>query len=76
MTFFNWLLTGDPQTVVVNQMNGYPGLAWKYMPDAVQTKFASLAKSYDTFSFSSKFSSDVNKQWYEKVAGTPPPASG
>jgi putative spermidine/putrescine transport system substrate-binding protein len=76
LSFFNWLLTGDPQTIVVNQMNGYPGLAWKYMPDPVQQKFASLAKSYDTFSFSSKFSSDVNKQWYEKVAGTPPPASG
>jgi putative spermidine/putrescine transport system substrate-binding protein len=74
--FLNWLLTPEPQSDVVNKMNGYPGLDIQYMPDAVKTKFGDIAKTYDHFSFSSKYSSDVNKQWYEKVAGTPQPSSG
>lgn len=70
--FFNWLLTPAPQSIVVTQMNGYPGLDWKYMPADVQEKFADIAKAY-SFGFSSKFNTDMNQQWYEKVAGTPPP---
>ncbi|MCL4508424.1 MAG: extracellular solute-binding protein [Chloroflexi bacterium] len=72
--FLQWVLQPDQQTVIIDKINGYPGLEWKYMPGTVRQKFAALAKSYDTFSFSSKFSSDVNKLWYEKVAGTPSPA--
>lgn len=70
--FLNWLLTPDVQQIVVQKMNGYPGVEWKYMPQEVQQKFADIAKSY-SIGFSSKFSNDMNKQWYEKVAGTPPP---
>ncbi len=69
----NWLLTPEPQQVVVEQINGYPGLDWQYMPPDVQQKYADVAKPYST-SFSPKFQTDRNKQWYEKVAGTPPPA--
>ena len=54
-------------------MNGYPGIEWKYMPEDVQKKFADIAKSY-SIGFSSQFSNDMNKLWYEKVAGTPPPS--
>jgi putative spermidine/putrescine transport system substrate-binding protein len=71
--FLNWLLTPDPQQIIVDQINGYPGLDWKYMPDETQKKYADIAKAY-SFSFSPKFETDRNKQWYEKVAGTPPPA--
>lgn len=70
--FLNWLLTPDVQQIVVQKMNGYPGVEWKYMPQEVQQKFADIAKSY-SIGFSSKFGNDMNKQWYEKVAGTPPP---
>jgi putative spermidine/putrescine transport system substrate-binding protein len=70
--FLNWLLTPDPQTVVVNKMNGYPGLDWKFMPDDVRSKYADIAKSY-SYGFSSKFGNDRNQQWYEKIAGTPMP---
>lgn len=69
----NWLLTPEPQQVVVEQINGYPGLDWKYMAPAVQQKYADVAKAY-SFAFSPKFQTDRNKAWYEKVAGTPPPA--
>jgi putative spermidine/putrescine transport system substrate-binding protein len=71
--FIDWVLQPEQQNVIITKLNGYPGLEWQYMPADVQQKFAALAKNYDTFSFSSKFSSDVNKLWYEKVAGTPPP---
>jgi putative spermidine/putrescine transport system substrate-binding protein len=71
--FLNWLLTPEPQQIIVEQLNGYPGLDWKYMAPEVQQKYADIAKAY-TFQFSPKFGTDRNKQWYEKVAGTPPPA--
>ena len=70
--FFNWLLTPQPQPIVVNKMNGYPDLDWKYLPEAVRRKYPDIAKSY-SLGFSSKFDNDMHKQWYEKVAGTPPP---
>jgi putative spermidine/putrescine transport system substrate-binding protein len=69
----NWLLTPEPQQMVVEQINGYPGLDWKYMAPAVQQKYADVAKAY-SIQFSPKFATDRNKLWYEKVAGTPPPA--
>ena len=71
--FLNWLLTPEPQNLIVEQINGYPGLDWKYMPPDVQQKYADVAKAY-SFEFSPQFNTDRNKQWYEKVAGTPPPA--
>jgi putative spermidine/putrescine transport system substrate-binding protein len=71
--FLNWLLTPEPQNTIVQQINGYPGLDWKYMPADVQQKYADVAKAY-SFDFSPQFANDRNKLWYEKVAGTPPPA--
>jgi putative spermidine/putrescine transport system substrate-binding protein len=70
--FLNWLLTPEPQNLIVEQINGYPGLDWKYMPPEVQQKYADIAKAY-SFGFSTQFGTDMNKLWYEKVAGTPPP---
>jgi putative spermidine/putrescine transport system substrate-binding protein len=69
----NWLLTPEPQQLVVDQINGYPGLDWKYMPPDTQQKYADVAKAY-SLQFSPQFGTDRNKLWYEKVAGTPPPA--
>jgi putative spermidine/putrescine transport system substrate-binding protein len=71
--FLNWLLTPEPQQIIVEQINGYPGLDWKYMDPAVQQKYADVAKAY-SYDFSPQFDNDRNKLWYEKVAGTPPPA--
>ena len=71
--WLNWVLTPEPQQLIINTIQGYPGLDWKYMPEAVRQKFASIAKNF-SFGFSAKFSNDMNQQWYEKVAGTPAPA--
>jgi len=66
--FLNWLLTPDVQAIVIDKMNGYPGVKWDYVPQDVRTKFAAIAKSY-SFGFSSKFDNDLHQQWYQKVAG-------
>lgn len=71
--FLNWLLTPEPQQIIIDQINGYPGLDWKYMSSDVQQKYASVAKAY-SYDFNPQFNNDRNKLWYEKVAGTPPPA--
>ncbi len=72
--FLNWLLTPDPQQTIIDQINGYPGLDWKYMPPDVQQKYADIAKAY-SYDFSPQFQTDRNKAWYENVAGTPQPSS-
>jgi putative spermidine/putrescine transport system substrate-binding protein len=71
--FLNWILTPEPQQTIVEQINGYPGLDWKYMAPEVQQKYADVAKQY-SFEFNPQFNNDRNRLWYEKVAGTPQPA--
>ncbi|GMA14218.1 extracellular solute-binding protein (plasmid) [Deinococcus metallilatus] len=66
--FLNWLLSSDVQAIVADQMNGYPGVRLQYMPKEVQTKYGSIAKDF-SFNFSSKFNSDMNRLWYERIAG-------
>lgn len=67
--FLNWLLTPDVQAIVIDKMNGYPGVKWDYVPDSVRQKFAAIAKSY-SFGFSSKFDNDLKQAWYQKVASS------
>ncbi len=70
--FLNWLLDEQAQTVVVDKMNGYPGVRLEFMGQDVRKRFAPFAKNF-SFGFSSKFGADMNRLWYEKVAGTPQP---
>ena len=70
--FLNWLLDAPAQRVVVEKMNGYPGVRIEFMPQDVRKKFAPFAKNF-SFGFSSKFGADMNRLWYEKIAGTPQP---
>ncbi|GGR10731.1 extracellular solute-binding protein [Deinococcus ruber] len=70
--FLNWLLTPEVQSVVVDKMNGYPGVKLQYMPKDVQTRFGDIAGDF-SYGFSSKFGSDMNRLWYEQVAGTAQP---
>jgi putative spermidine/putrescine transport system substrate-binding protein len=70
--FLNWLLTPDVQAIVVDKMNGYPGVQLKFMPKDVQAKYGDIATDF-SYSFSSKFGSDMNRLWYERVAGTAQP---
>jgi putative spermidine/putrescine transport system substrate-binding protein len=64
---FNWLLSPNVQTVVINKLNAFPGVQWKYLPVSLQKKFAAVAASYSQ-GFSTQFRSDMNSQWQSNVA--------
>ncbi len=70
--FLNWVLTPEVQAVVVDKMNGYPGVKLQYMPKELQNRFGDIAGDF-SYGFSSKFGSDMNRLWYEQVAGTAQP---
>ncbi len=72
LKFLNWVLGEEAQAVIVDKMNGYPGVKITAMPADVRKKFGTIAKSF-SFGFSSKFGADMNRLWYEKIAGTPQP---
>lgn len=72
LKFVNWLLSPEAQAVVVNQMNGYPGVQLKYLPANERNRFGDLDDSY-SFGLSGEFSSDMTRLWYERVAGQPQP---
>lgn len=65
--FLNWLLTPQAQTIIIDKMNGYPGVEWKYVPQTVQQKYAAIAKSYAT-GWSSFYGADLNQAWQNTVA--------
>lgn len=64
--FFNWILTPKVQGVIVNTINGYPGVEWKYVPKSIQVKYAAIAKAYGQ-GWGVPYSSDIVQQWQNKV---------
>ena len=68
VTLLNWLLTADAQTMVINEVSGYPGIDWKYMPEAVRDKFKDVAKPYAPFP-NAKYLADIKRLWHEQVVG-------
>ena len=69
----NWLLTPEPQQIVVEQINGYP--AWTGSTWRLRSSRSTPTSPRPTARRSVQSSgTDRNKLWYEKVAGTPPPA--
>ena len=72
LKFVNWLLSSEAQVVVVNQMNGYPGVQLKYLPANERNRFGNLDDSY-SFGLSGEYGSDMTRLWYERVAGQPQP---
>jgi len=65
--FLNWLLTPKAQSIIIKQMDGFPGVEWKYVDKSIQAKFASIATSYN-LGYSTQFGSDVNSVWQSQVA--------
>lgn len=65
--FLNWVLSPSSQSIIIHQMNGYPGVEWKYVPKADRQKFASIAKAYAT-GWSSFYGADMNQAWQSQVA--------
>ena len=68
MTFLNWLLTSEAQTMVIDMIAGYPGIEWKYMPPALSEQFKDVAKGFSPYP-NPKYFADIKRLWHEKVVG-------
>ena len=68
LTLLNWLLTPAAQTMVIDGVSGYPGIDWKYMPQAVRERFQDVAKPYAPFP-NAKYLADIKRLWHEQVVG-------
>lgn len=68
VALLNWLLTPEAQAIVIDEVSGYPGIDWKYMPESVRAKFQDVAKPPAPFP-NSKYLADLKRLWHEQVAG-------
>jgi putative spermidine/putrescine transport system substrate-binding protein len=68
-TFLNWVLGSNVQAEIVNQMKGFPGVEWSYMPSSLQAQFSTIAQNYGA-AYSSKYTADLDKDWQDQVAGS------
>jgi putative spermidine/putrescine transport system substrate-binding protein len=68
LTLLNWLLTPEAQAMVIDEVSGYPGIDWKYMPESVRVKFQDVAKPYAPFP-NAKYLADIKRLWHDNVAG-------
>jgi putative spermidine/putrescine transport system substrate-binding protein len=66
MTFLNWLLTPEAQTMVIDMIAGYPGIEWQYMPASLREQFKDVAKGFSPYP-SPKYLADIKRLWHEKV---------
>jgi putative spermidine/putrescine transport system substrate-binding protein len=66
--FINFVLSPEAQLVIVNKMNGYPGIKWSEMPVDVQKKFKDLMTGYRIFKIGD-LGKEIQKRWQREVAG-------
>ena len=64
--FLDFVLSQEAQMVIVNKMNGYPGIKLSEMPQEVQNKFDKVA--YRTFNLGD-LGKEIQKRWQREVAG-------
>ena len=67
LTLLNWLLTPDAQAMVIDQVSGYPGIDWKYMPEPIRARFKDVAKPPTPYP-NAKYEADMKRLWHEQVA--------
>ncbi|WP_416825316.1 extracellular solute-binding protein [Ectobacillus polymachus] len=67
-TFLNYVLSTDAQVAVVNDMYGYPGIKWSYLPQEMQKNFESVSGGYRSFNGGSDLSNELHKRWQKEVA--------
>jgi len=68
LTLLNWLLTPDAQAMIIDEISGYPGIDWKYMPESVRARFKDVAKPFAPYP-NPKYEADIKRLWHERVAG-------
>lgn len=63
----NFVLSTPAQEVVVNEMYGYPGIKWEYLPKEMQKNFASVNGGYRSFN-GGQLQQEIWKRWQREVA--------
>jgi putative spermidine/putrescine transport system substrate-binding protein len=66
--FLDFVLSPEAQSVIVNKMNGYPGIKWSEMPKDLRDKFKDVAGGYRTFNLGD-LGVEIQKRWQREVAG-------
>ncbi|WP_028590810.1 extracellular solute-binding protein [Paenibacillus massiliensis] len=65
--FLDFVLSPEAQAVVVDKMNGFPGIELDKMPQETQEKFNGVAEGFRTFNIGD-LSTEINKRWQNEVA--------
>ncbi|WP_025677650.1 extracellular solute-binding protein [Paenibacillus massiliensis] len=65
--FLDFVLSPEAQAVVVDKMNGFPGIELDKMPQETQDKFNGVADGFRTFNIGD-LSTEINKRWQNEVA--------
>lgn len=65
--FLDFVLSPEAQAVVVDKMNGFPGIELDKMPQETQDKFTGVAEGFRTFNIGD-LSTEINKRWQNEVA--------
>ncbi|GJM81966.1 hypothetical protein HMSSN139_44620 [Paenibacillus sp. HMSSN-139] len=65
--FLDFVLSPEAQTVIVEKMNGFPGIELANMPQETQAKFDGVAEGFRTFNIGD-LGTEINKRWQSDVA--------
>jgi putative spermidine/putrescine transport system substrate-binding protein len=65
--FLNFVLTPEAQTVIVNDMHGFPGIELSSMPQNIQDQFKGVSNGFRSFNIGD-LGNDMNKRWQSEVA--------
>lgn len=66
-TFLDFVLSPEAQAVVVDKMNGFPGIELSNMSQDMQDKFAGVSEGFRTFNIGD-LGTEINKRWQSDVA--------
>ncbi|MBB6671179.1 extracellular solute-binding protein [Cohnella nanjingensis] len=65
--FLDFVLSPEAQSVIVDKMNGFPGIELTHMPQQMQDKFKGVAEGFRTFNIGD-LGTEINKRWQSDVA--------
>jgi putative spermidine/putrescine transport system substrate-binding protein len=65
--FLNFVLTPEAQTVIINEMHGFPGIELSNMPQEIQDQFKGVSGGFRSFDIGD-LDKDMLKRWQSEVA--------
>lgn len=68
LAFADFLLSEEIQTSVLKDLGGFPGVDWKFLPDALRQQFADVIPAAIPTFPQGEWEAAVNDGWYRNVA--------